>query len=103
MVDLLENISIEPNDLTFAGLSKQEVQTRPLFPKNIQNWQEIDCTTLVENIDGKDIVFGMEVVQLKNNKIPKWLVVLETLFDSHDIYKVENKEYTTKDLEEVNI
>ena len=39
MADLLANIAIKLNDVTFAGLSKVEVQTRPSVPDNVQNWQ----------------------------------------------------------------
>ena len=39
MADPLENIAIKPDDITFAGLSKVEVQTRPSVPDNVQNWE----------------------------------------------------------------
>ena len=39
MADLLANIAIKLDDVTFAGLSKVEVQTRPIVPDNVQNWQ----------------------------------------------------------------
>ena len=86
MANLLENIAINPDDITFSGISKVEIQTRHFVLDNVQNWQvfeddkdilrflncenmlsrqEIDCTTYVENIDGKDTIFGQEVVQLK--------------------------------------
>lgn len=124
MADLLANIAIKPDDITFAGVSKIEVQTRPSVPDNVQNWQvfqddedilrflkcenilsgqEIDCAAYVENIDGKDTVFGQEVVQLKTNKIPKGLVVLETIFDNHDRAQVHMNEHSAKDLEEINL
>ena len=65
--------------------------------------QEIDYATFVEKLDSKDTIIGQEVVQLKTNKIPKGLVVLETIFDSHDRFKVENKEYNAKNPKEVNL
>lgn len=65
--------------------------------------QEIDCAAYAENIDGKDIVFGQEFVQLKTNKIPKGLVVLETIFDNHDRSKMDTSEYNAKDLKEINL
>ena len=79
MADLLPKIEIKPDDITFAGMSKIEIQTRPSVPDNVQNWQvfkddkdilrflncehmlsgqEIDCPAYVENIDGKDTIFG---------------------------------------------
>ena len=57
----------------------------------------------MENIDGKDTIFGNEVVQLKTNKIPRGLVVLETVFDNQDRSKVESKELDHENLEEVNL
>ena len=39
MADLLANISVKPDDVTFASLSKVEVQTRPFVPNNVQNWK----------------------------------------------------------------
>ena len=78
MVDLLANIVIKHDDVTFAGLSKVEFQTRPSIPDNVQkrqvfeddkdilrflnfeillSRQEIDCAAYVENIDGKDTIF----------------------------------------------
>ena len=42
-------------------------------------------------------------MQLKTNKIPTGLVVLETIFDSQDRSKVEDKGSNDKDLEEVNL
>ena len=112
MADLLANIAIKPDDVTFVVLSKVEVQTRPSVPDNVQNWQvfeddkdilrflncenvllgqEIDFVAYVDNIDGKDIIFGQEVVQLKKNKILRGLVVLETIFGNQDWSKVEDK------------
>ena len=79
VADLLANIAIKLDDITFVGISKVEIQTRPSIPDNVQNWQlfeddkdilrflncenmlsrqEIDCVANVENINVKDIVFG---------------------------------------------
>ena len=79
MVDLLENIMVKPDDITFASISKIETEIRPSIPDNVQNWQvfeddkdilrflncenmllgqEIDCAAYVENINGKDIIFA---------------------------------------------
>ena len=57
----------------------------------------------METIDGKDTIFGEEVVQLKTNKIPKGLVVLETIFDNHDRSRTSEKEHDVKDLKEINL
>ena len=35
MADLLANIEIKPNDITFAGISKVKIQTRPYVPNNV--------------------------------------------------------------------
>ena len=37
MADLLANIAIKPDDVTFVGFSKVEVQTKPSVPHNVQN------------------------------------------------------------------
>ena len=62
-----------------------------------------DYASFVEKTDGKDTMFGEEVVQLINNKIPKGLVVLDIFFHSHDRSKIENKDYNANDLEEVKL
>ena len=40
---------------------------------------------------------------MKTKKIPKGLVVLETIFDNHDRFKKNEKEHDAKELEEVNL
>ena len=57
--------------------------------ENMLSGQEIDCATYVENLNGKDTIFGQEVVQLNTNKIPKGLVVLETIFDNQDRSQID--------------
>ena len=47
VADLLANITIKPVDITFDGISKVEIQTRPFIPDNVQNWQVFE--------DDKDI------------------------------------------------
>lgn len=42
MVDLLANISLRLDDITFVGISKIEVQTRPSILDNFENWQVFD-------------------------------------------------------------
>ena len=42
-------------------------------------------------------------MQQKTNKIPKGLVVLETIFDKQDRSKIDTSKYDAKDLEEVNL
>ena len=65
--------------------------------------QEIDCAAYVDNIGGKDTIFGKEVVQLKTNKIPKGLVALETIFDNQDRVQANTSKYDARDLEEINL
>lgn len=120
MVGLLVKIAFRPNDATFSDISKVELQTRPPVPDNIQSWQvfdndkdmtsilnsedqfsgqEIYCVAYVEIVDGKDTIFGQEVVQFKTKKIPKGLFVLETIFDSQDKSRTNARENDPKDLE----
>lgn len=124
MADLLENIALRPEDITFARISKIEIQTRPSVPDNIENWQffnddddilrflhcvieyenqEIDFSYFLRIEDDKETNFGKEVIQLKKNKIPKGLVVLERVFDSQDKAKVVTTIPHPEDLEEVNL
>ena len=42
----------------------------------------MDCSDLVDTIYGKETFFGQEVIQMKTNKVPKGLVVLENMFDN---------------------
>ena len=48
MIDLLANIAIKPDDITFASISKVEIQTRPFVLDNVKNWQVFQ--------DNKDIL-----------------------------------------------
>ena len=79
MVNLLANVAIKPQEVSFVGISQIEVQKRPSVYDNIEHWQvfeddrdivdfllnedkyhgqEMDCSDLVETIDGKDMIFG---------------------------------------------
>lgn len=83
VADLLANIAVKPNDMSYVGISKVEVKTRPYVPDNIKNWnffdndddilrflncvgdyeiKAIEFGAFVENIDGKDTIFGNEVI-----------------------------------------
>jgi len=65
--------------------------------------QEIDFNAFVEEHDGKETLFGQEVVQLKTNKIPKGLIALEKAFDGHDRYKKKDTPVIPSNLEEINL
>lgn len=62
----------------------------------------MDSSTYVDTVNGKDVIFGKEVLQLKSNRVPKGLVSLERAFDNKDkaFYASTDK---TNDLEEVNL
>ena len=113
MVDLLANVAIKPNDVSFIGISIVEVQSRPSIPDNIDNWQvfkddsdilkflllegrydsqELDCSAFVEIVGRKETAFGQEILQLKTNKLPKGLVMLESNFDNQDRFTYEVKD-----------
>ena len=112
MADLLENVAIKPQEVSFVGISQIEVRSRPLVPDNIEHQQvfeddkdiinfllnedkyhgqEMDYSDLVETIDGKETLFGEEVIQLKTSKVPKGLVVLENMLDNQDREKYAAK------------
>ena len=38
MADLLENVPIKPQEVSFVEISQIEIQNRPLVPDNIENW-----------------------------------------------------------------
>lgn len=57
----------------------------------------------MEILDGKDTIFGNEIVQLKTNKIPKGLVALERVFDSQDSKTMKQSPINKQDLEDVNL
>lgn len=65
--------------------------------------QELDCSDLVQTIDGKETIFGQEVLQLKTNKVPKGLVVLEDKFDNQDRVRLGAKDCKPQELEEINL
>src|SRR5271156_3663020 len=124
MADFLANVAVKNDDLTLHGVSILEVKTRPVILDNIYNWQvfqddqdilrfmqcldqyenqSIDCSSLLESNNGKDYIFGNEVVQLSSNQIPRGLVELEALFISkqNDSAKISNA--NVEDLEEINL
>ena len=124
MTDLLANVAIKPKEISFARISQIEVQRRPSIPDNIENWkvfeddkdifnfllnqdkyhgEEMDCNDLVETIDGRETIFGQEVIQLKTNKVPKGLVVLENMVDNQDRVKNGAKDCKPRELKEVNL
>ncbi|XP_059066682.1 receptor-like protein EIX2 [Cryptomeria japonica] len=76
MVDLLANIALRPEDISFAGILKIGVQMRPSVPNNIESWQvfnddddilkflhcvnEYENSAFVQTIDDKETIFGKE-------------------------------------------
>ena len=83
MADLLANVAIKPDDISFAGISTIEVQNRPSVPDNVHSWQvfeddkdilnfllnedkyhgqELDCSAWVETTDGKEIICAQEIL-----------------------------------------
>lgn len=39
MDDLLVNVALKPDDISFIGISTMEVQSRSSIPDNIENWK----------------------------------------------------------------
>ena len=54
-------------------------------------------------MDGKQIVFGKEILQLKINKLPKGLVALERLYDGNDRSLMKQTPVRKEDIEEINL
>ena len=65
--------------------------------------QELDCSAFTETIDGKETILGQEILQLKTNKLPKGLVMLENAFDNQDRFTSKVKNKKPEELEEVNL
>ena len=63
----------------------------------------MDCSDFFETIDGRETIFGQEVIQLKTNKVPKGLIVLENMFDNQDRVKHGAKDCKPQELEEINL
>lgn len=124
LADFMANLAIKHNDIPFDEITQVEVKTRLTVPDNIKKWkffyddrdllkflicedqyedQKIDLTTYVENQDGKDTLFGKEILQLKSNKIPKGLVVLERIFDNQDRADLKSNPVTQEDIEKINL
>ena len=101
-----------------------EVQNRPSILDNVENWQvfeddkdilnfmlsedkyhgqEMDYNDLIETINGKETIFGQEIMQLKTNKVPKGLVVLKIIFDNQDRVKPRTRDPKPQELEEINL
>lgn len=65
--------------------------------------QEMDCSDFIETIDGKETIFGQEIMQLKTNKVSKGLVVLENIFDNQDRLKQGTRDLKPEEVEEINL
>ena len=63
----------------------------------------MDSSAFVEIVVGEEIVFGQEILQLKTNKLPKGLVMLESAFDNQDRFTSKIKDKRIEELEEVNL
>lgn len=123
MDDLLVNIALRLEDITFIGISRIEIQTTPSVLDNIEKWyffnddddilflhcvdeyenHEIDFSSFMQIEDDKETMFGKEVIQLKTNRITRGLVVLERVFDDQDKAKVATSAPHPEDLEEINL
>jgi len=83
MANFLANIALKRDDITLADITEVEFKTRPTVLDNIHNWQvfnddmdlikflhcvdqyeaqEIDFNAFVEEVDGKETLFGQEIV-----------------------------------------
>lgn len=116
LANFMANLVVKNNDIPCEDIAQVEIKPRPSIPNNIHNWQIfeddrdiikflaceeryedqfIDLNAYVETIDGKDALFGKDVIQIKSNKIPKGLVALEKKFDSKDSSSRVKMENTT--------
>ena len=65
--------------------------------------QELDCSALIEITDGKETIFGQEILQLKTKKVPKGLVVIENMSNNQDRVKLGVGDHKPQELEEINL
>jgi hypothetical protein len=65
--------------------------------------QVIDFNNLIEVIDGKETIFGNEILQLPTNEIPKGLTELEGLFTDNDSHMCHKSPAKLDDFEEINL
>jgi hypothetical protein len=110
-----------------------EVKHRQIVPDNIKHWQVFDDDKQVEifllmsdefantNIDEEccgyedesadarsddpfqNHIAGRDIIQLKNNIIPKGLVPMEKMFDENDVAKIPKIIASEEDVEDCNI
>ena len=96
-----------------------EVRHRPVIPDNIINWQVFEDDQQVRNfielkeefqstqMDQQNMFMEskekLEVLQLKNNLIPKGLIPLEKLFDQNDVYKAPKLQADEEEVESCNL
>lgn len=100
-----------------------EVLTRPGVPENIKHWQvfnddaqvqrflqnhgdfvdqNIDWEPMVCVTEGRETLFGKDIIQLKTNTIPIGLFALESNFDNVD-YIINRKISASRDAEDHNL
>jgi hypothetical protein len=106
---------LQPCECPLQNLCKIEVMFRPSIPDNLEHWQvfEDDSQILrfMENnreftnsqVNFLDESMDLEVVNLKNNTLQKGCILLEQLFDRHDVYKGKNPKQQTNKVLEFNI
>jgi len=96
-----------------------EVHHRPAIPDNIINWQVFEDDQQVRNfielkeefqstqMDQQNMFEESkeksEVLQLKNNLIPKGLIPLEKLFDQNDVFKAPKLQADEEEVESCNL
>lgn len=96
-----------------------EVLNRLAIPDNITNWQIFEDDQQVKNfiklkeefestqVDQQNMLVeskeNSEVLQLKNNSIPKGLIPLEKLFDQNDMFKSSKIQANEEEVESCNL
>ena len=62
MADLLENVAIKTQKMSFARISQIKVQNRPSVPDNIEHWQVFeDDRDIVNFLLNEDKYHGQEM------------------------------------------
>lgn len=124
LANIMANLAVRQIDLPFNEVIQVQMKYRPSIPDNVQNWQVfeddkdlirfltceedyenqiIDWNGCVEENDGKETLFGKEIVQLKMKKIPKGLVALERIFDERESARHSKSIKIQNNIEEINL
>jgi hypothetical protein len=107
--------TLQPCEGPFHDLCKMEVLFRPSVPDNLEHWQVFEdddqIIRFMENnkeftdsqVAFLDHSMDLEVINLQSNTLPKGCILLENLFDRHDVFKGKRTNKQDEEALEFNI